>query len=87
MKPYEEVRTDNVIYREFDENIDNHELVWHRDKRDRKVKVINGKGWKFQFDNEIPFELTNGIEFFVEKERFHRVIKGNDTLEIEIIEY
>ena len=29
------------------------ELVWHRDKRDRKIRVISGVGWKFQRDNEL----------------------------------
>ncbi len=87
MKPYNEVRQNDVIYRKFDKDVDNHELVWHRDKENRKVEVLDGDGWLFQFDNQIPFELKKGVIFEIEKETYHRVIKGESPLTIKIVEY
>ena len=86
MKPYSQTITGNKIFREFAHDTDSHELVWHRDKKDRIVRVIEGNGWKFQFDNMLPMVLYEGQEIFISKEKFHRVIKGNDNLKIEIIE-
>lgn len=87
MKPYEEIRQSNEIVRTFDQDIDNHELVWHRDKCDREVRVIECKDWLFQFDDKLPFLLKEGMEFFIPKETFHRIIKGKGSLTIKIFEY
>ena len=86
MKPYKQTIKGNKILREFAHDTDSHELVWHRDKKDRIVRVIEGKGWKFQFDNMLPISLHEGQEIFIPKETFHRVIKGNGNLKIEITE-
>ena len=53
-QPYVDlVVTDEYIVREFDENIDPIELMWHRDDEDRVVEIVeSGKDWKFQFENE-----------------------------------
>ena len=86
MKPYIQTINKNKILREFAHDTDSHELVWHRDKKDRIVRVIEGKEWKFQFDNMLPIVLHEGQEIFIPKETFHRVIKGNGNLKIEITE-
>lgn len=86
MKPYIQIINKNKILREFAHDADSHELVWHRDKKDRIVRVIEGKEWKFQFDNMLPIVLHEGQEIFIPKETFHRVIKGNGNLKIEITE-
>lgn len=86
MKPYIQIINKNKILREFAHDTDSHELVWHRDKKDRIVRVIEGKEWKFQFDNMLPIVLHEGQEIFIPKETFHRVIKGNGNLKIEITE-
>lgn len=86
MKPYKQTINGNKILREFAQDTDSHELVWHRDKKDRIVRVIEGKEWKFQFDNMLPIVLHEGQEIFIPKETFHRVIKGNGNLKIEITE-
>jgi len=53
-RPYKDLEvTDEYIIREFDNNIDPIELMWHRDDEDRVVEIIEpGKDWKFQFENE-----------------------------------
>jgi len=59
--------------------------MWHRDDEDRVVKVLEvGKGWKFQYDNELPFKLKPNLEIFIARHEWHRVIKGNDKLLIKI---
>jgi hypothetical protein len=86
MKPYKQLQHKNHIIRTFDENIDSHELAWHRDRRDRIVEIIKGDGWKFQMDNKVPVQLKDGMRLEIPKETFHRVIKGKTPLTIKIIE-
>lgn len=86
MKPYTQTITKNKIIREFAHDTDSHELVWHRDRKDRYVTVLEGNGWKFQLDNQLPITLTEGQIIFIPKETYHRVIKGFDTLKIQIVE-
>jgi hypothetical protein len=87
MKPYTDtVESKTTTVRVFDENIDPIELLWHRDLQDRKVTVIEGSGWYFQKENEIPLELCKGTVIFIERKEWHRVIKGTDSLKILIEE-
>ena len=86
MNPYKEVIESNVIVRTFSEDVESEELVWHRDKNDRVVEVIQSNGWKFQMDNELPKTLESGNVVKIPKETFHRVIKGEGNLIIKIKE-
>lgn len=86
MKPYKEDIKKGYILREFNVDIPNKELVWHRDKRNRVVEVVSGRGWKFQMDNELPIELKEGMKLEIPKETFHRIGKGNTKLVIKIKE-
>ena len=79
-KPY----TDIGIIRLFSSEVDSEELVWHRDKEDRKVEVLEGEGWQFQFNGSLPFELTQGRTFSIPKDMYHRVIKGKTKLVLKI---
>ncbi len=79
-KPY----TDIGILRLFEPNVNSEELVWHRDKEDRKVEVLEGEGWQFQFNGSLPFELTEGRKFSIPKDMYHRVIKGKTKLVLKI---
>lgn len=87
VKPYTEEVQGNTRTRVLQENVDSHELVWHRDKKDRLVKVLQSEGWKFQYDNKLPFELNKGDLVKIPKESYHRVIKGQGDLVIEINEF
>jgi hypothetical protein len=84
--PYRDILTSDFKIRTFLESVDNEELIWHRDKKDRHVYVKESNGWQFQYDNELPFELKQGKTYFVEAMRYHRVIKGKGNLVIEIRE-
>lgn len=86
MKPYKEVLKKNSRIREFKPTISNKELVWHRDEKDRYVTILEGKGWQFQLDNELPLELQEKDVIFIPKQTYHRVLKGNTNLVIKIEE-
>jgi quercetin dioxygenase-like cupin family protein len=86
-KPYTNTQvTDKYIIREFNENVDPTELLWHRDLNDRTVTVLGGNGWYFQRDNELPLELKEGVCIFIPRMEYHRVIKGTTPLKIKIEE-
>lgn len=85
MEPYTNLTEGKEVLREFSADVDPMSLIWHEDQEDRIIQIIEGNGWKFQFDNELPFELKKGDEFFVPQGYLHRVIKGHDKLTIKII--
>ncbi len=61
-KPYKDIEiTDSYIIREFDENIDPIELLWHRDDESRIVEIIGKTNWKLQLDNQLPTSLNSRI--------------------------
>lgn len=87
-RPYKEIQINkNKKLRFFhSDTLNESELVWHRDRQDRLVEVIEANGWSFQYDNELPIQLQEGDKLFIPKEHFHRVIKGNGDLVVEITE-
>lgn len=85
-KPYSNLKIGRFSYRKFSKFCDTGELVWHRDLKDRYVKVLNDCDWKFQYDNELPIDLNRGIIIFIPKMEYHRLIKGKTDLEIAIKE-
>jgi hypothetical protein len=84
--PYTEHISTTKITRTFNTDIDVTELVWHRDKNDRTVTVINESDWLFQIDNELPIKLTQNTKIHIPKENYHRVIKGTTNLIVNIKE-
>jgi quercetin dioxygenase-like cupin family protein len=85
LKPYTDIKTsDNSIIREFGDDIDPIELMWHRDDEDRTVTILEGTDWQFQRDNELPLVLSKGVRIFIPKHEWHRVIKGTGKLKIQI---
>ena len=77
----------NKFKRVFSSDISENELVWHRDKENRIVEVLEDSEWLFQMDNELPIPLKKGVKLEIPKEVYHRVIKGTTDLEIMIEEY
>jgi hypothetical protein len=83
--PFEEEKIkDNIFVRTFSSDVDEMDLIWHTDKENRFIKVLEGNGWQFQYDEELPFEMTDGLGFPVMKGQIHRVIKGVGPLKIEL---
>ncbi len=85
-KPYIDLEvTDDYIIREFGQNIDPIELMWHRDDEDREVKVIQaGEGWQFQYDEKLPLPLKPNSHIFILKHEWHRLWKGKGKLLLKI---
>ena len=84
MRPYKDIEiTDKYIIREFSENIDPIELLWHRDREDRIVEIIEGIDWKVQLENQLPIAIANS-PIFIPKYEWHRVIKGTGNLKLKI---
>lgn len=88
MKPYiDEKLSEQSWIRTFDPSVtENEEYVWHRDHSDRVVEVLEGKGWKFQFDNELPFDINSGDSITIPKMVYHRIIPSKTKLRIKINE-
>lgn len=84
-RPYNEFinDVDNSIIREFNE-IDVSELVWHRDREDRLVLCLENTNWKLQLENELPILMQKNVEYFIPKNVYHRVIKGDNLLKVKI---
>ena len=82
-KPYKDLEvTDQYIIREFNENIDPIELLWHRDDEDRTIEILEGIDWRVQLDNQLPALLKGHI--FIPRGMWHRTIKGEGPLKIKI---
>ena len=86
VKPYEENQVaPNFKHRTFREDADNSDLCWHRDAEDRTVRVLEGSRWSLQLDNRLPMALVPGRDYNIPREVYHRLIKGNSDLVVEIV--
>ena len=82
-KPYSDLEvTDSYIIREFFQDIDPIELLWHRDDENRTVEIIGKTDWMIQLENQLPISINEPI--FIPKHMWHRVIKGTDSLRLKI---
>lgn len=85
--PFDQIKvSEDSFIRKFSSDIEDDELYWHKDKRDRIVRVISGKDWMYQEEDKLPVELYPGLIFAVRKETWHRVIRGSGELEVFIKE-
>lgn len=85
MKPYKDRQlTETSKIRVFKSDVDSGELQWHRDREDRLVEVMEGNGWKFQLDNQLPINLNEGQVLLIPQGTYHRIFKGKDDLKIKI---
>jgi quercetin dioxygenase-like cupin family protein len=87
-RPYRDEKiSENVWIRTFDHTVTHSdEYVWHRDKRDRNVTVLEGEDWQFQFDNEIPIRINKNDAIHVPRQVYHRIIVGSTPLKLRIEE-
>lgn len=84
-RPYQELKTSDIIQRKFTQDIEEEELVWHRDLKDREVTIIGETDWMFQLEDQLPQQLRNTV--FIPKNTYHRVVKGTGELNILIQEF
>ena len=74
--------TDKHIIREFSDETNIIEFMWHRDNEDRLIEALHDTDWQVQLDNELPISLDKPI--FIPRHHYHRVIKGNGNLRVKI---
>ena len=52
--------SDNIKIRTFKSDVESGELMWHRDREDRLVEILECNNWKYQSDNTLPLEMKKG---------------------------
>jgi hypothetical protein len=83
MNPYIDLEITNFyIIRQFSENIDPIELLWHRDNEDRILEIQGKTDWKIQLEDNLPISINNPI--FIPRGMYHRIIKGTNNLILKI---
>jgi mannose-6-phosphate isomerase-like protein (cupin superfamily) len=85
-RPYYQEGAGKSFTRAFSFSDESSEFKWHRDENRRVVSVISGDGWKFQFDNSIPFKISPGDLIVISANCWHRIIPGVSDLVIKIDE-
>jgi len=85
--PFIQEEKDGYLLREFKEEVDTEELIWHRDRNDRVVEVVKSNNWLLQLDNQLPIRLEEGKKYLIPKKVYHRVHKGTSNLVVKIYEY
>ena len=86
-KPYDQKNLNNGVFlRTFSKDTLTEELVWHRDRNDRIVEVLEGDNWEIQFDNSLPQPLLIGEKYIIPAYTFHRIKRGTSDLTVKIEE-
>jgi len=84
--PFEQIELNNKKIRTFSPEVEDDELKWHQDLNDRNVTILESGGWSFQMEDELPTKLQNAKQIFIPKLVWHRIIKGDNKLVVEIEE-
>lgn len=85
--PYTETYLeDGSFYRTFSSHVPEDELIWHRDKHNRKIVILDSSEWKLQLENELPMVLVENSTVEIPAYHYHRLIKGHGDLVLHIYE-
>jgi hypothetical protein len=83
MLPFQETKlSDNEFIREFKQDTDSGEFMWHRDRESRIIEPINETDWLIQLDDELPKKIEGKV--FIPMGVYHRLIKGTGDLKINL---
>ncbi len=85
--PFEQIEKEGKLIRTFSPDVDSEELKWHQDLNDRKVTILEAGGWSFQMEDGLPNKLSNAEQLYIPKFVWHRVLKGQSPLIVEIEEF
>lgn len=86
--PYVDKKLNNrEILRTFGKDVLSEELVWHRDRNNRIVEVLEGEGWEIQLEDRLPELLEKGREYVIPAYTFHRIKRGTTDLKLRIEEH
>ena len=87
MKDYtDKILSEGHFLRKFHSDYSGMELDWHRDYNDRTIRVIKGRGWKCQIDDQLPRPMHEGQFIKIPARTFHRLFSGYGPLIIEVVE-
>ena len=82
--PFQETKiSDNTFIREFSQDTDSGEFMWHRDFESRIIESIGDTDWLVQLDDELPKKIEG--EILIPMGIYHRLIKGTGDLKIKLI--
>ena len=93
MLPFKEVIPEEkseylLVQRTFNGDLDEEELIWHRDKEDRELILIEGEDWYVQLDNELPRLMSKDASYKIPRSTWHRIInKNRNNLVINVRKY
>jgi quercetin dioxygenase-like cupin family protein len=82
--PFVEEILEGKRIRTFSADVDDEELVWHRDNEDRIVRVLSSEGWFLQMDEKLPVELKQGDVHTIPKNSWHRVIRKRNCRDLVV---
>lgn len=81
--PYKETKISEMTFiREFNQETNSGEFMWHRDRESRIIESIEPTDWKIQLDNELPKTIEGKV--FIPMGVYHRLIKGTGDLKINL---
>jgi hypothetical protein len=84
MLPYKETKiSENTFIREFKQETNSGEFMWHRDHEDRIIECVGETDWLIQIDNELPKNIEGKV--FIPMGVYHRLIKGSGDLKVKLI--
>lgn len=82
--PFQETKIDdNTFIREFSQDTDSGEFMWHRDFESRIIESIGDTDWLVQLDDQLPIKIEGKIS--IPMGVYHRLIKGTGDLKIKLI--
>ena len=83
MLPFKETKiSDNTFIREFGQDTESGEFMWHRDFESRIIESLEETDWLIQLDDELPKKIEG--EVFIPMGIYHRLIKGSGDLKIKL---
>ena len=83
MLPFKETKiSDNTFIREFSQDTESGEMMWHRDRESRIIESIGDTDWMIQLDDELPKKIIG--EVYIPMGIYHRLIKGSGDLKIKL---
>lgn len=84
--PFEEFEiSPQVKYRSFSRNTLSEDLTWHRDADNRIIRIVEGKGWMLQLDNEMPVSMDPGSLHAIPSGVWHRVIMSEGASDLSLL--
>ncbi len=82
--PFREIVSSDHSVRVFPETTKETELKWHFDNEDREITFLHNSDWKFQMDDQLPIDISEGLVVYIPEGEYHRIIKGTDNLKVKV---